>query len=172
MEKTIHINSYTRRDGTFVREHDRIIDVIPRPEEPFPQITVPPYPNDPNVPVVMSMDSISPVLQGGVSVDVGFPDGGGTTTGEGGLGDVFGSIGGVLGTVAAVGLELAPLALEIYAGLQSEGAAVTAAKMAPTVAQTMLPAINKGVQNLTNYHKQIKTDFENSVKKLVNAKSL
>ena len=60
----------------------------------------------------MSMDSISPVLQGGVSVDVGFPTGGA-------MGDVLGNIGCVLGAVAAVGLELAPIALQMYQAMNS-----------------------------------------------------
>ena len=175
MEKTVHVNSYVKRDGTQVREHFRTIDTDDYRTPPI----VPEYPNYPvmdeknNNPLddlfqnifnpTMGMDSV-PVLQGGVSVDVGFPDSG-ATAGEGVLGNIFEGAGGVIGSIA----QLLPLALEIYAGLQSGGAAVAAAEMSPAVSQTMLPVFNKGVQNLTNYHKQIKTDFENSVKKLVNA---
>ena len=173
MEKTVHVNSYVKRDGTQVREHFRTIATDDYRTPPI----VPEYPNYPvmdeknNNPLddlfpnifnpTMGMDSV-PVLQGGVSVDVGFPDNG-ATAGKGVLGNIFEGAGGVIGSIA----QLLPLALEIYAGLQSGGAAAGAPISAATDA--IMPVFNKGVQNLTNYHKQIKTDFENSVKKLVNA---
>ncbi len=153
MEKTVHVNSYVKRDGTQVREHFRTIDTDDYRTPPI----VPEYPNYPvmdeknNNPLddlfpnifnpTMGMDSV-PVLQGGVSVDVGFPDSG-ATAGKGVLGNIFEGAGGVIGSIA----QLLPLALEIYAGLQSGGAAVAAAEMSPAVSQTMLPVFNKGVQN-------------------------
>ena len=175
MEKTVHVNSYVKRDGTQVREHFRTIATDDYRTPPI----VPEYPNYPvmdeknNNPLddlfpnifnpTMGMDSV-PVLQGGVSVDVGFPDSG-ATAGEGVLGNIFEGAGGVIGSIA----QLLPLALEIYAGLQSGGAA--AGTPISVATDAIMPVFNKGVQNLTNYHKQIKTDFENSVKKLVNAKN-
>lgn len=48
-----------------------------------------------------------------MSVDVGIPSGGG-------IGDVLGNIGDVLETVAAVGLELAPIALQMYQAINSD----------------------------------------------------
>ena len=119
MQKQIHVNSYVKQDGTQVREHFRNIDTDNYGTPPI----VPEYPDRPVIdeqnhnPLenlfpnifnpTMNMES-GPVLQGGVSVDVGFPTGGG-------IGDVLGSIGGVWGTVAAVGLELVPIALQMHA---------------------------------------------------------
>jgi hypothetical protein len=101
MEKTVHVNSYVKKDGTQVKEHYRNIDTdnygtgLISPD--YPDYPVMDEKNNNQVKNLLSnifnptmgMDSISPVLQGGVSVDVGFPDGGGTTIGEGGLGDVM-----------------------------------------------------------------------------------
>lgn len=102
----------------------------------------------------MNMES-GPVLQGGVSVDVGFPTGGG-------IGDVLGSIGGVLGTVAAVGLELAPMALQMYQAMNSgNGQAV----------EYLKPQFDTKIKQLDTQVAQMKTNIDNSIAKLVNAKN-
>ena len=97
MQKTVHVNAYTKRDGTHVKEHERIIDVVLNSRGCFP--------NDTKLPKIglpePFKNSISRVLEGGVSPDV-YPEGNSGNADGGGFGDVLGSIGGVLGTVVAV----------------------------------------------------------------------
>ena len=94
-------------------------------------------------------------LQGGVSVDVGFSTGGG-------IGDVLESIGGVLGTVAAVGLELAPIVLQMYQAMNSgNGQAV----------EYLKPKFDTKIKQLDTQVAQMKTNIDNNITKLVNAKN-
>ena len=65
MQKTIHVNAYKKRDGTQVKEHDRIIDVVLNPKGCYPQ-----EPELPRVDVPDVIMNMAPVLEGGVSVDV------------------------------------------------------------------------------------------------------
>ena len=39
MQKTVHVNAYTKRDGTHVKEHERIIDVVLNSRGCFPNDT-------------------------------------------------------------------------------------------------------------------------------------
>ena len=90
-----------------------------------------------------------------MSVDVGFPTGGA-------MGDVLGSIGGVLGAVAAVGLELAPIVLQMYQEMNSgNGQAV----------EYLKPQFDTKIKQLDTQVAQIKTNIDNSIAKLVNAKN-
>ena len=166
MQKQIHVNSYVKRDGTQVKEHFRNIDT----DNFGTQLIVPEYPDGPVIeeqnhnPLenlfpnilnpALNLES-APVLQGGVSVDVGFPTGGG-------IGDVLGSIGGVLGTVAAVGLELAPMALQMYQAMNSgNGQAV----------EYLRPQFDTKIKQLDTQVAQMKTNIDNNITKLVNAKN-
>ena len=166
MQKQIHVNSYVKRDGTQVREHFRNIEtdnygttsLIPE-EQNYPVIDEENhnpledlFPNIFNT--TMNIES-GPVLQGGVSVDVGFPVGGG-------IGEVLGSIGGVLGTVVAVSLELAPIALQIYQAMNSgNGQAV----------EYLKPQFDTKMKQLDTQVAQMKTNIDNNVTKLVDAKN-
>ena len=159
------LNSYVKRDGTQVKEHFRTINTDDYGTPPiFPQ-----YPNDPvirepkNNPLEgllkdilkpsMNMDSV-PVLQGGVSVDVELPA---EESGEG-----LGSIGGILGTAAAVGLELAPIALQIYQAMNSGNG---------QAAEYLKPQFDTRVKQLDAQVAQMKGNIDNNISKLVNAKN-
>lgn len=166
MQKQIHVNSYVKRDGTQVKEHFRNIDT----DNFGTQLIVPEYPDGPVIeeqnhnPLenlfpnifnpTMNVESV-PVLQGGVSVDVGFPTGGA-------MGDVLGSIGGVLGTVAAVGLELAPIALQMYQAMNSGNG---------QAAEYLKPQFDTKIKQLDTHVAQMKTNIDNNITKLVNAKN-
>jgi len=168
MQKQIHVNSYVKRNGTQVREHFRNIDT----DNFAGQSLAPDYSDElvmdgqdkdlfeslfPNLPNIfnptMNMDS-APVLQGGVSVDVGLP------TGE--MGDVLGSIGDALGAVIAIGVELAPIAIQIYQTINGgDGQAAKYLKM----------QFRAKVKQLDNKVAQMKTNIDNNVTRLINAKN-
>ncbi len=165
MQKQIHINAYTKQDGTQVREHFRNIETNDYRTPPI-------VPENPGGPVIdeqnhnifeklfpnifnstMNMNS-APVLQGGVSVDVGFP--------TGGIGDVLGSIGGALGAIIGVGIELAPIAIQIYQAMNSgNGQAV----------EYLKPQFDTKIKQLDTKVAHMKTNIDNNVAKLVNAKN-
>ena len=165
MQKQIHVNSYVKRDGTQVKEHFRNIDTDNYGTPPI-------APENQNGPVLdeqdhnpleklfqnifnptMNMKS-GPILQGGISVDVGLP--------TGGIGDVLGNIGSVLGTVVAVGLELAPIALQMYQAMNSgNGQAVKYLK----------PQFDTKIKQLDTQVAHIKNNIDNNITKLVNTKN-
>ena len=166
MQKQIHVNSYVKRDGTQVKEHFRNIDTDNYGTPPI-------VPENPNWPVLdeqnhnplkdlcpntfnptMNMDS-GPVLQGGVSVDVGIPTGGS-------IGDVLGSIGGVLGTVVAVGAELAPIVLQMYQAMNSGNSQAV---------DYLKPQFDTKIKQLDTQVAQMKSNIDNNITKLVNAKN-
>ena len=95
------------------------------------------------------------VLQGGVSVDVRSPTGGA-------MGDVLGSIGDVLGAVAAVGLELAPMALQMYQAMNSGNGQTV---------EYLKPQFDTKIKQLDTQVAQMKTNIDNNITKLVNAKN-
>ena len=157
MQKTVHVNAYTKRDGTHVKEHERIIDVVLNSRGYFP--------NDTKLPKIGLPDpvknSISRVLEGGVSVDV-YPEGNSGNADGGGFGDVLGSIGGVLGTVFAVGLELAPIALQMYQAMNSGNSQAV---------NYLKPQFDTKIKQRDTQVAQMKTNIDNNVAKLVNAKN-
>ena len=111
----------------------------------------------------MKMES-APVLQGGVFVDVGSPTGSGAgDVGAGaGLGNILSDVSGVLGTVAAVGLELAPIALQMSQAMNSgNGQAV----------EYLRPQFDTKIKQLDTQVAQMKTNIDNNIAKLVNAKN-
>ena len=111
----------------------------------------------------MNMES-APVLQGGVSVDVGFPTGSGAgDVGAGaGLGNILSDVSGVLGTVAAVGLELAPIVLQMYQAINNgNGQAV----------EYLRPQFDTKMKQLDTRVAQMKTNIDNNITKLVNTKN-
>jgi len=78
------------------------------------------------------------------------------------MGDVLGSIGGVLGAVAAVGLELAPIALQMYQAMNSgNGQAV----------EYLKPQFDTKIKQLDTQVAQMKTNIDNNIAKLVNTKN-
>ncbi|MBR1619131.1 hypothetical protein IJ674_04475 [bacterium] len=138
MQKQIHVNSYVKRDGTQVKEHLRTIDT--------------------------DYYVTAPVLQGGVSVDVGFPTGSGAgDVGAGaGLGNILSDVSSILGTVAAVGSELAPIALQMYQAINNgNGQAV----------EYLRPQFDTKMKQLDTRVAQMKTNIDNNIAKLVNTKN-
>lgn len=65
------------------------------------------------------------LIEGYISYDVGFPDvgeagGSSSGSGDGGdIGEVFGSIGNVIGTIISLGLELAPIVLQMTGAISA-----------------------------------------------------
>ena len=175
MQKQIHVNSYVKRDGTQVKEHFRTIDTDNYGTPPiFSEYPNYPIMDEKNYNLVknflsnilnptMNMES-APVLQGGVSVDVGFPTGSGAgDVGAGaGLGNILSDVSGVLGTVAAVGLELAPIALQMYQAINNgNGQAV----------EYLRPQFDTKMKQLDTQVAQMKTNIDNNITKLVNTKN-
>ena len=175
MQKQIHVNSYVKRDGTQVKEHFRTIDTDNYGTPPiFSEYPNYPIMDEKNYNLVknflsnilnptMNMES-APVLQGGVSVDVGFPTGSGAgDVGAGaGLGNILSDVSGVLGTVAAVGLELAPIVLQMYQAINNgNGQAV----------EYLRPQFDTKIKQLDTQVAQMKTNIDNNIAKLVNTKN-
>ena len=161
MEKQVHVNSYVKQDGTQVKEHFRTIDtdnyatppIVPESssgavldeqnhnplEDLFPNIFNP----------AMNIES-GAVLQGSVSsTDVNW-------------GRIFGNIGDALGTVVSAGIELAPIALQMYQAMNSgNGQAV----------EYLKPQFDTKIKQLDTKVAQMKTNIDNNITKLVNAKN-
>ena len=76
--------------------------------------------------------------------------------------DVSGSIGGILGTVAAVGLELAPIVLQMSQAMDSgNGQAI----------EYLRPQFDTKMKQLDTRVAQMKTNIDNNIAKLVNTKN-
>lgn len=175
MQKQIHVNSYVKRDGTQVKEHYRNIDIADSRGTP-PLIYYPDY--DPSeIPPVIEYpypskkrkgplgddlpDDVmyeTPVLTGGVSVDVGFPSGDG-----GGAGDIFGSIADGVGGVLGIALNALPFILELVNGFGGPAGAVPV--------DFNLPQFKIPMNKLNNVQNRMKMNFNNSVKNLLKAQN-
>lgn len=147
MLKQIHVNSYVKRDGTQVREHFRSIDTDNYRIPPIvPETDIPPMDYPSQKPVVMYE---APVLKGGVSVDVGIPSSGP-------------SVGDVLGGIGSIAVNVLPLVLEIIQA--SKGGNVQ-------MVNNLIPQFDTKIKQLDNHVAQMKTNIDNNVAKLVNAKN-
>ena len=164
MRKQIHVNSYVKKDGTEVKEHYRIINT-----DNYGVLTTLPEDGD-NVKIeerspetlgeILNYSTItgaSPVLQGGVSMDVGYP-----VTSGGGIGDIFGGIAQILGTVLATGFELTPLALQMLQAMN--GGNIQASEY-------LKPQFDNKIKQLDTQVIQIKQNIDKIVPKLINAKN-
>ncbi|MBR1425038.1 hypothetical protein IJ579_05705 [bacterium] len=163
MQKQIHVNSYVKRDGTRVRDYYRTIETngnmsfIPE-EQNFPGGTI-----DENKGNIL-YDMIPPITDFGLNVDTGSVPvlQGGVSASGIDWGSIGGAIGGVFGAVVAVGIELAPIALQMYeAAHNGNGQAVKYLK----------PQLDTKIKQLDTQLEKMKMNVDTSVKKLLKANS-
>ena len=147
--KEIHVNAYTKSDGTHVKEHYRTIESNGNTTTPQNQS--------------QNFNS-NPVLTGGVSIDVDARDilQGGISSG----GIDWGSIGSAIGKVAIVAVNVAakaaPIALQMYQAVQSSnGSAI----------QYLKPQFDNSIKSLEETQKVIKQNLDNNLNKLTTAKN-
>lgn len=141
--KEIHVNAYTKKDGTHVKEHYRTIDSN-------------------NFTVAQSTDNqtsaSTPVLTGGVSMDVNL-----NQVNNGIDWDNVGSIiRQVINTTANVALSALPIASQIY-----QAASLSDKNMV----NDLMPHLNNAVNSLTDNQKIMKQNLENNLKKLTSTKN-
>lgn len=139
----IHVNAYTKKDGTYVREHYRTIDS-----------------ND--FTVAQSTDNqtyvSTPILTGGVSMDVNL-----NQVNNGIDWDNVGSIiRQVINTTTNVALSALPIASQIY-----QAASLSDKNMV----NDLMPHLNNAVNSLTDNQKIMKQNLENNLKKLTSTKN-
>ncbi len=141
--KEIHVNAYTKKDGTYVREHYRTIDS-----------------NDFTVATESynQTSASTPVLTGGVSMDVNL-----NQVNNGIDWDNVGSIiRQVINTTANVALSALPIASQIY-----QAASLSDKNMV----NDLMPHLNNAVNSLTDNQKIMKQNLENNLKKLTSTKN-
>lgn len=141
--KEIHVNAYTKKDGTYVREHYRTIDS-----------------ND--FTVAQSTDNqtyvSTPILTGGVSMDVNL-----NQVNNGIDWDNVGSIiRQVINTTTNVALSALPIASQIYQA---------ASLSDKNTVNDLMPHLNNAVNSLTDNQKIMKQNLENNLKKLTSTKN-
>lgn len=141
--KEIHVNAYTKKDGTYVREHYRTIDS-----------------NDFTVATESynQTSASTPVLTGGVSMDVNL-----NQVNNGIDWDNVGSIiRQVINTTANVALSALPIASQIYQA---------ASLSDKNTVNDLMPHLNNAVNSLTDNQKIMKQNLENNLKKLTSTKN-
>ena len=141
--KEIHVNAYTKKDGTYVREHYRTIDS-----------------NDFTVATESynQTSASTPVLTGGVSMDVNL-----NQVNNGIDWDNVGSIiRQVINTTANVALSALPIASQIYQA---------ASLSDKNTVNDLMPHLNNSVNSLIDNQKVMKQNLENNLKKLTSTKN-
>ena len=144
--KEIHVNAYTKKDGTHVKEHYRTIDSN-------------------NFTVAQSTDnqtsSSTPILTGGVSMDVDLNQ---TKNLHNSFNwDNIGPIiRQVINTAANVALPAIPIASQIYQAAHLSDI---------NTVNNLMPHLNNAVNFLTENQKVMKQNLENSLKKLTSTKN-
>ena len=144
--KEIHVNAYTKKDGTHVKEHYRTIDSN-------------------NFTVAQSTDnqtsSSTPILTGGVSMDVD-PNQTKNLHNSFNLDNVSPIIRQVINTAANVALPAIPIAFQIYQAAHFSDI---------NTVNNLMPHLNNAVNSLTENQKVMKQNLENSLKKLTSTKN-
>lgn len=146
--KEIHVNAYTKSDGTLVKEHYRTIDSSGN--------TITPQGQSQNF-------NSNLVLTGGISMDV---DAGDIHQGAISAGGIdWGSIGSAIGKVAVVAVNVAakaaPIALQMYQAVQSSNGSVI---------QSLKPQLDNSIKSLEETQKVMKQNLDNNLNKLSSAK--
>ena len=144
--KKIHVNAYTKKDGTHVKEHYRTIDSN-------------------NFTVAQSTDnqtsSSTPILTGGVSMDVDLNQTKNLHNSFN-LDNIDPIIRQVINTAANVALPAIPIASQIY----------QAASLSDiNTVNDLMPHLNNAVNSLTDNQKIMKQNLENNLKKLTSTKN-
>ena len=144
--KEIHVNAYTKKDGTHVKEHYRTIDSN-------------------NFTVAQSTDNqtyvSTPILTGGVSMDVD-PNQTKNLHNSFNLDNVGPIIRQVINTAANVALPAIPIAFQIYQAAHFSDI---------NTVNNLMPHLNNAVNSLTENQKVMKQNLENSLKKLTSTKN-
>lgn len=147
--KEIHVNAYTKSDGTHVKEHYRTIDSN--------GYTITPGNNSLNF-------QSNPVLTGRISMDVNPGD---ILEGEvsaGGIdwGNIGSAIAGIAVVAANVAIKAAPIALKMYQATQSQNT---------SQAQYLKPQLENSIMGLEDTQKIMKQNLDNKLEKLTSTKS-
>ena len=141
--KEIHVNAYTKKDGTHVKEHYRTIDSN-------------------NFTVAQSTDnqtsSSTPILTGGVSMDVNLNQVNNGIDWD----NIDPIIRQVINTAANVALPAIPIASQIYQAAHLSDI---------NTVNNLMPHLNNAVNFLTENQKVMKQNLENSLKKLTSTKN-
>ena len=144
--KEIHVNAYTKKDGTHVKEHYRTIDSN-------------------NFTVAQSTDnqtsSSTPILTGGVSMDVDLNQTKNLHNSFN-LDNIDPIIRQVINTAANVALPAIPIASQIYQAAHLSDI---------NTVNNLMPHLNNAVNFLTENQKVMKQNLENSLKKLTSTKN-
>lgn len=147
--KEIHVNAYTKSDGTHVKEHYRTID--------SDGYTITPQGQRQN------FNSV-PVLTGGVSMDVDAGDilQGGVSTGGIDWGNIGSAIGQTVLKAADAAIKAAPIALQMYQAVKSSN---------DSAIQYLKPQFNNSIKSLEETQKVMKQNIDNNLNKLSSAKN-
>ena len=144
--KEIHVNAYTKKDGTHVKEHYRTIDSN-------------------NFTVAQSTDnqtsSSTPILTGGVSMDVDLNQTKNLHNSFN-LDNIDPIIRQVINTAANVALPAIPIASQIYQAAHLSDI---------NTVNNLMPHLNNAVNSLTENQKVMKQNLENNLKKLTSTKN-
>lgn len=144
--KEIHVNAYTKKDGTHVKEHYRTIDSN-------------------NFTVAQSTDnqtsSSTPILTGGVSMDVDLNQTKNLHNSFN-LDNIDPIIRQVIKAAANVALPAIPIASQIYQAAHLSDI---------NTVNNLMPHLNNAVNFLTENQKVMKQNLENSLKKLTSTKN-
>ena len=144
--KEIHVNAYTKKDGTHVKEHYRTIDSN-------------------NFTVAQSTDNqtsgSTPILTGGVSMDVDLNQTKNLHNSFN-LDNIGPIIRQVINTAANVALPAIPIAFQIYQAAHLSDI---------NTVNNLMPHLNNAVNFLTENQKVMKQNLENSLKKLTSTKN-
>lgn len=147
--KEIHVNAYTKSDGTHVKEHYRTIDSDGNTITPQGQR--------------QNFNSI-PVLTDGVSMDVDAGDilQGGVSTGGIDWGNIGSAIGQAVLKAADAAIKAAPIALQMYQAVKSSN---------DSAIQYLKPQFDNSIKSLEETQKVIKQNLDNNLNKLTTAKN-
>lgn len=147
--KEIHVNAYTKSDGTHVKEHYRTIETNGNTTTPQKQS--------------QNFNS-NPVLIGGISMDVDTQDilQGGISSGGIDWGNIGSAIGQIAIVAANVAIKAAPIALQIYQAMQSQNT---------SLAENLKPQFDNSIRGLEETQKVMKQNLDNNLNKLTSAKN-
>lgn len=147
--KEIHVNAYTKSDGTHVKEHYRTIETNGNTTTPQKQS--------------QNFNS-NPVLIGGISMDVDTQDilQGGVSAGGIDWDNIGSAIGQIAIVAANVAIKAAPIALQMYQAMQSQNT---------SLAENLKPQFDNSIRGLEETQKVMKQNLDNNLNKLTSAKN-
>lgn len=143
-QKEIHVNSYTKNDGTHVKEHYRTID------------------SNGSTPTITSQGFDStPVLSGGISMDVGDILQSGVSAGGIDWGNIGSAIGQAAAVAANIAIKAAPIALQMYQAVKSAN---------NSAVEYLKPQFDSSIKGLEETHNFMKQNLDKKITKLAETK--